>query len=303
MTDSSDPFAPEPSSNVLTRMRLAADHHRIEYIDGGNGQLIFPHFPAGETRAFLDPENPHFLHFYTIHRGVLGFSDLPALNDFVNDWNFNCLSPTAILDYSSPDEVTVCGRTTVPLQPELSDAQLSGALLSSVTNADTFLEQLALKFPETLTATKPNWDIDTHEEELTPERIAEFLPSIGIEKLHLSDEGPIYAWVNDVFFSFYVENGPTLNIKGHWQPELPPQDFTRVFLICNDWNRTHHAGTAYCSPDEDEVQVKIDYPVNAVAGLSDTQLRVALGLGMKTILHGIDDIALETLGTSPVRWP
>ena len=39
------------------------------------------------------------------------------------------------------------------------------------------------------------------------------------------------------------------------------------------------------------------------AGLSDAQLITALGRGIKHVLHGIDDISRDAVGSSPVAWP
>ena len=140
-------------------------------------------------------------------------------------------------------------------------------------------------------------------EPFTLDSLSEILPLIGIQRFQSDGATAIYAWVNDVLFAFALDNGPSLIIKGHWDPSLDEAEFTRLFLICNDWNRAHHGAVAFCHHTSEGLQVRMDAATITAAGLTRPQLFSAIGRGLKHILHGIDDIAHEVTGASPVEWP
>ena len=250
----------------------------------------------------------------TTHRGALSFDDLHSIGEFVNDWNHNCLTPTLVLDYDSPSDVRVTGTTRIDSQWGMTDEQLVVAIDQALGNAGVFVHDLAERFP-TVTISAPvsplaGGDLDIASE--APEdqayavdsgRIAEALAGLGIDKLQHSDDEGIYAWINDVLFAFVLDNGPSLIIKGHWDPDLEGRDFLRVFLICNDFNRLSDAPVAYCHSNVDGLQVRLDVAEPIAAGLTDRQLRSLLARSLKAVLHGIDRIAHDVSGESPVAWP
>ncbi|MDO5031429.1 MAG: YbjN domain-containing protein [Corynebacterium sp.] len=285
----------------------------MDYARFGPHDLLFPHPPLGETRVSMDPKGEPVLRFYTTHHGLLGFGEIPDLSEFVNDWNHDCLSPRLVLNYASPEEVEVWGHTFLVVHHTPTAAQLEASVLPALSNAQAFLEALVDYFP-LLTQVKRGSALLAAEEESAEDtastvlpvdvpRLEKLLPALGIIRFQSDSDEVVYAWINDVLFAFVIESGPSLLIKGHWDPDFPGSEFSKIFLICNDWNRKNHSASAFCHSNMDGLQVRLDYPVITAAGLSDAQLVTALGRSIKHILHGIDDIATEAVGSSPVQWP
>lgn len=297
------------SAKLLDRMCEIASRLGIHSIKATDELVIFPHSTAGETRVSLDAAGEPVLRFYTTHQGHLGFADIAALGEFANDWNHDCISPRVVVNYADPTAVTLWGHTFLVVQDEPQDSQLEAALVPALRNAGLFLNALANAFPTLRSQPSPAEDSPASEDstaEVLPvdiARVEDILRRLGINRFQTDAEQSVYAWINDVLFAFVLDVGPSLIIKGHWDPNLKGEDFTRIFLTCNDWNRTHHSAAAFCHSNVDGLQVRLDYAVMAGGGLTDAQLLTSLGRGMKHILHGIDDIAREAVGASPVQWP
>ena len=174
-------------------------------------------------------------------------------------------------------------------------------------NAGACLEELATRFPALMlprpAAPDVPSELDGPVSTVDISRLEEMLPSLGITRFQSDSGDAIYAWINDVLFAFAIDSGPSLIIKGHWDPNLPGGEFSKMFLICNDWNRANHSASAFCHSNMDGLQIRVDYAVMTGAGLSDAQLVTALGRGIKHVLHGIDDISHDAVGSSPVVWP
>ena len=140
---------------------------------------------------------------------------------------------------------------------------------------------------------------------------------MGVVNQHGLEDGPVLAWINEVLVSFAIDSGPSVVINGRWEPQLPAAEFSKLFLTCNDWNRTTEASSAFChlsSPElgsandaaagpESTVDVHIDYSVVTAEGLTDAQLTQHIGIGLHNILYGLDSIARDVMGVSPVKWP
>ena len=67
-------------------------------------------------------------------------------------------------------------------------------------------------------STDHDWDTPDGADEDTPvdvslDRVREALSALGIEKTH-GDEDVIIAWINDVLFGFFLDNGPSFPIMG-----------------------------------------------------------------------------------------
>lgn len=307
MSNGAEGLDSQSPSNLLARVEHLALCEGFDCIRVTAHELLFPHPPLGETRAFMDTEGEPILRFYTTHHGVLGFGDIPALSEFVNDWNHDCLSPHLILNYSAPDEVEVWGHSFLVVHQKPTTPQLSASVLPALHNAAACLEELADHFP-VLTLPRPTTpeeqtELDCPISTVDTDRLGELLPTLGITRFQSNADEAVYAWINDVLFAFAIDSGPSLIIKGHWDPNLPGSEFSKIFLICNDWNRTNHSASAFCHSNIDGLQVRIDYALMTGAGLSDAQLITALGRGIKHVLHGIDDISRDAVGSSPVAWP
>lgn len=137
---------------------------------------------------------------------------------------------------------------------------------------------------------------------VTLDFLATALPQIGIDRFHSDGEICLFALVNSIACTFTLDSGPSLIITGRWDLNADEDEFTRLFLICNDWNRANHSATAYCRASDDGLHVHVDVPTLTGAGLHQGQLLRVLSQSLDAILHAIDDIAREFCGSSPVKW-
>lgn len=157
-------------------------------------------------------------------------------------------------------------------------------------------------------STDHDWDApderdDREPEEVTLERVRDALAELGIEKTH-GDEDVIIAWINDVLFGFFLDNGPSYLIKGHWDPGLDPAtDFLRMFLLCNDWNESSTTTKAFCHEDSDGLQVRVEFTAPVREGMTDLQLEHNTAVAVNQVLHAIDEISTDATGESAVGWP
>lgn len=306
-SDSSDRPA---EAGLLGRVYDCARRAQLECIRVDSQELLFPHPQRGETRLSMDTRGDPILHFFTSHTGYLQFGDVSRLGRFANAWNHDCISPTLIIDYSSPDAVEVWGHTFFLVDYAPTTEQIEAALFPAILNAQAYLDALADTFPEisqVARAAAPTEENLNDAEEIPSavdlDRLMVVLPLLGIERFHIVNDQAIYAWINDVLFAFALDNGPSLIIKGHWDPNIEDTEFLRVFLICNDWNRGNYSASAFCHTNAKGLQVRLDYPVITFAGLTEPELKATLGRALRSILHGVDEIARNTLGSSPVKWP
>ncbi|MDV2432156.1 YbjN domain-containing protein [Corynebacterium tuberculostearicum] len=270
-----------------------------------SGELLVPHAAGGSTFIFVDQLEEPVLHLHTSPRGGVDFSEIADLTHLANEWNHDCLSPAVVVDYDQPECVSITGHSYLPADISPSHEQLAAFLLPALRNAEVLIDLLAQSHPALVRETAPELAplADAPLEPFTLDSLAEMLPLIGIQRFQSDGTTAIYAWVNDVLFAFALDNGPSLIIKGHWDPSLEEAEFTRLFLICNDWNRAHHGAVAFCHHTFEGLQVRMDAATITAAGLTRPQLFSAVGRGLKHILHGIDDIAREVTGASPVEWP
>lgn len=139
--------------------------------------------------------------------------------------------------------------------------------------------------------------------EVTVDRVRAALSDLGITKTTGEDEALI-AWINGVLFGFFIDNGPSYLVKGHWDPGLDTDgDFLRVFLLCNDWNEETLTTKAYTHTDDDGLQVRVEFTVAVSAGLNDAQLEHNTAVAINHILHAVDTISTDATGVSAVEWP
>ncbi|AGF72844.1 hypothetical protein A605_09210 [Corynebacterium halotolerans YIM 70093 = DSM 44683] len=138
---------------------------------------------------------------------------------------------------------------------------------------------------------------------VTIDRIRGMLMELGVEKTQGGDE-VIVAWINEVLFGFFVDNGPSYLVKGHWDPNLDPEtDFLRMFLLCNDWNEASISTKAFCHEDADGLQVRVEFTTPVGEGLNDAQLEHNTAVAINQVLHAIDSISTDATGESAVHWP
>lgn len=155
-------------------------------------------------------------------------------------------------------------------------------------------------------STDHEWDPgeeDGEPTEVTLDRVRETLANLGIEKTH-GDDDVIIAWINDVLFGFFLDNGPSYLVKGHWDPGLDPDtDFLRIFLLCNDWNEAAITTKAFCHEDADGLQVRVEFTSPVREGMTDVQLEHNTAVAVNQVLHAIDEISTDATGESAVAWP
>ena len=144
---------------------------------------------------------------------------------------------------------------------------------------------------------------DAAPEEVTLERVRGTLAGMGIEKTH-GDDDVIIAWINDVLFGFFLDNGPSYLIKGHWDPNMDPDaDYLRMFLLCNDWNESSLTTKAFCHEDDQGLQVRVEFTAPVSEGLTDLQLEHNTAVAINHVLHALDAISSDSTGESAVSWP
>ncbi|MCK7636687.1 YbjN domain-containing protein [Corynebacterium sp. P7202] len=134
-------------------------------------------------------------------------------------------------------------------------------------------------------------------------RLESTLEDLGIHGMHRG-ESWLATTVNRVLIGLHLDNGPSLILRGLWDPDLDPeQDFMRLFLCCNTWNERSALTKAYCHTDDDGLQVRVEMSVPTVAGLTPTQLRHTVSLGLRRVLLAVGSISEDVTGDSVVDWP
>ena len=129
------------------------------------------------------------------------------------------------------------------------------------------------------------------------------LRDLGIEKTH-GDDAMVLAWINDILVGFFLESGPSLLVKGHWDPGLDPdREYMKAALVCNKWNEDNPTTKAFCVTDEDGLQVRVEFVADPGAGLNTSQLILNVQMAIHFILSAIDRISTEIQGHCAVAWP
>ncbi|MFP7364512.1 YbjN domain-containing protein [Corynebacterium callunae] len=146
-------------------------------------------------------------------------------------------------------------------------------------------------------------EAEHHVDEVTIEKVNEVLAEKGI--VHTSwDEQFLGAWINEIFIAFVLDNGPTLVIKGDWDPGLDPtRDFMKVFMTCNQHNERALLTKAFCHENGDGLQVRVEFSIAVGEGLSKAQLERNVDLAIHHILTSIDALSREITGNTAVNWP
>lgn len=142
-------------------------------------------------------------------------------------------------------------------------------------------------------------------EPVTIARIRDTLHQVGITKTSENAEADtLIAWINSILFGFFIDNGPSYLVKGHWDPDLDEnEDFLRIFLLCNEWNEDQVTTKAYTHTNDTGLQVRVEFTVSVAAGLNDAQLAHNTAVAINTILSAIDSISTQATGSGAVEWP
>ncbi|QGU02342.1 hypothetical protein CKALI_07400 [Corynebacterium kalinowskii] len=137
---------------------------------------------------------------------------------------------------------------------------------------------------------------------VTIDGIAEAWREKGIEKME-KHEDFIVTGINNILMAVFIDNGPSLLMRGHWDCDLPESDWLRAFLVANDWNNAPAATRALWVEEEEHLQLRVEYAIPITHGFSADQLSEVIGSATQSILRAIDALSLEITGSSPVRWP
>lgn len=246
-------------------------------------------------------------------------SRLETVADFVNTWNHSYLAPHVHMRPHTLEAIFLSARTDIPVSGGMSPLELRTAMEQALANNLMFAETLTEAFSETRVRpfappqeeaawAKVEEDVfltapaDDPALEVTLDRVKKTLFHIGVTRVDIINDASVICHINGVPFAFHLETGPKLAVKGVWNANGNPEDFLRIFMVCNAHNASLPTGCAYCHRNADGVQVQIDVNAPIEFGLTDAQLNERLGRAIKAILRGIDAIAKEASGESPVRW-
>lgn len=124
----------------------------------------------------------------------------------------------------------------------------------------------------------------------------------GIEKMEINEDF-IVTGINNILMAVFIDNGPSLLMRGHWDCNIPVTERLRSFLIANDWNNAPAATRALWVEEEERLQLRVEYAIPVSHGFSSDQLSAVITSATQAILHAIDALSLEISGSSPVHWP
>ncbi|MEJ5997062.1 YbjN domain-containing protein [Corynebacterium sp. H130] len=153
-----------------------------------------------------------------------------------------------------------------------------------------------------LDSTEPPVLIDEEPLPVTIQSIAEAWKERGIENMDIRDDF-IVTGINNILMAAFIDNGPSILIRGHWDCALPQSEALKAFLIANDWNTAHPTTRALWVTEEDQLQLRVETAYPITNGLTPDQLDLFLTSATQDILSAIDSLSLEISGNSPVHWP
>lgn len=138
--------------------------------------------------------------------------------------------------------------------------------------------------------------------DVTIDRIAETWRAKGIEKMELHDEF-IVTGINNILMAVFIDNGPSLLMRGHWDCDVADGDHLRAFLIANDWNNAPANTRALWLDEDNGLQLRVEFAIPITHGASEEQLANIMHVATQSILRAIDSLSMEISGSSPVHWP
>lgn len=132
--------------------------------------------------------------------------------------------------------------------------------------------------------------------------VAEAWKARGIENMEVHEDF-IVTGINNILMAAFIDNGPSLLIRGHWDCDVPLTEDLKYFLITNDWNNAPAATRALWIEESDGLQLRIEVAYPITHGLSAEQLDEMITEATQSILRALDVLSVEISGSSPVRWP
>lgn len=287
---------PAPTSPSTPRhARHTAEPEPAPRSDDQPTRIASMHWPNHTLMLTFSADHPRYLLAEATIDGNLDLSDINTLTKAVDAWNSERVGPTAYISISDDATIHIKLGTSLATACRASKSQLVGFIRTAAESTLLAVENFTTEFPELLENHYPS--------DITLERIRDGFSDIGIEKTHDGDN-MILAWINEILIGAFVEPGPSMLIKGHWEANLnPDKDYIRAALVCNKWNEDHPETKAFCHIDADGLQIRVEYIAHADAGLTQAQLVFNLQLAIHHILNGIDHISTEISGSCAVGWP
>lgn len=289
---------PRPALLSLTAVRYEFDLVRMRevmaFIEKWNSERINP-----TASQRMTDEGTIALSF-AAHLPLGGGASTSQLCDFlyraseVADMAVTALMETFAEDFAAAGPLAGLEADDLALRAPLHVAEVEGTPgtdMDALTTLNMFLDGTAAPavFAEPLA-------------EVTPANIARVWADLGI--IEVEDHADfIVTGVNNILMAVFVDNGPSLLIRGHWDSHIPLDDRLKFFLIINDWNASHPTTRVLFHEEDSHLQIRVETAIPTTRGLSDEQLSEFLGAATQQILTTIHALALEISGHSPVAWP
>lgn len=137
---------------------------------------------------------------------------------------------------------------------------------------------------------------------ITIDRIADTWATRGITNME-KHEDFIVTGINNILMAVFIDNGPSLLMRGHWDCFVPEADLLKAFLIANDWNNAPSLTRALWVTEEQALQLRVEAALPITHGMSSEQLDEVITTYTQEILRAIDSLSMDISGHSPVHWP
>lgn len=137
---------------------------------------------------------------------------------------------------------------------------------------------------------------------VTIEAVADAWRNRGIENMDIREEF-IVTGINNILMAAFLDNGPSLLLRGHWDCSFPEDEQLKAFLIINDWNKDHPDSRALWVTEDGGLQLRVECAYPVTHGLTPDQLDTMMSTATQAILSAIDTLSREISGSSPVHWP
>ncbi|MEJ5927411.1 YbjN domain-containing protein [Corynebacterium sp. H128] len=139
-------------------------------------------------------------------------------------------------------------------------------------------------------------------EEVSIDLIASAWAKRGIDNVE-KHEDFIITGINNILMAAFIDNGPSILLRGHWDCSFPAEQHLKAFLISNDWNRTSTWTRALWVEEEEGLQLRVECALPTSYGLTADQLAEVVNDSTQAILKAIDLLSVEISGSSAVHWP
>ncbi|AKK06398.1 Putative bacterial sensory transduction regulator [Corynebacterium mustelae] len=282
--------------------------------DAETTDIAYSFWPHHHVAFRFDVHNTRMLHINGDMYGRLDLSAVGSVAKTTDEWNAERVGPTVYFTIADDTSIHVHFRTSLAVTEPTSATQLQSFIRTALESTTMAVEVFLHKHPDLGQAPANSGNhfprIDKHHQStdelptpLTVSRIIDCLNDIEIDIANSTDVSAT-TWINDILMGFYVETGPSLLVKGQWDPGCDPErDYMKLALICNQWNENHPETKSFCVTDFNGLQLRVEYIADCGAGCTNGQLMLNLRLAIHCILAAIDHISVEFQGFCAVSWP